>query len=116
MTIHDAKANLETEGLYVSSNDTRSLWIAGCVRDMGEGVKLSDDACTLIWDSDHWVAVFPAKGFLTYEVAGSLSELVTIIAMVYAHYRRMSGSFRDAFEQTVPNPEQYLIGCAPAHV
>ena len=116
MTIDDAKARLETEGLYVSCNDTHSLWIAGRVRDLGEGIKLSDDACTLIGDSDCWVAVFPAEGLFTYEVPGSLSELVSQIIAVYAHYRRVGGSFRDAFKQTLGNAEQYLIGRSPAHV
>jgi hypothetical protein len=115
-TTLDAKAKLEAEGLHVSCNNTHSLWIAATVRDMGEGIKLSDDACSLIGNSSGWVAVFPAEGLLTYEVPGSLSELVSVIAAVYAHSRRTRGQLKDAVTQVVTDAEQYLIGRSPASV
>jgi hypothetical protein len=116
VTTLDAKAKLEAEGLHVSCNNPNSLWIAATVRDMGEGIRASDDACSLIWDSSRWVAVFPAEGLLTFEVPGSLSELVSLIIAVYAHCRRTGGSVKDAIRQIVTDPEQYLIGRSPAHV
>jgi hypothetical protein len=115
-TTLEAKAKLEGEGLHVSCNNAHSLWIAATVRDVGEGIKLSDDACSLIWNSGRWIAVFPAEGFLTYEVPGSLPELVSLITATYAHYRRAGGQFKDALKQVLTDPEQYLIGRSPAHV
>jgi len=115
-TILDAKARLEAEGLYVSCANPHGLWIAGTVRDAGEGVRLSDDACALGWKAGHWVAVFPAEALLTYEVPGSLSEVVSLIQAVYAHYRRAGGPFSAAFPQVVSEPEQYLVGRSPARI
>ncbi len=112
----DAKAKLEAEGLHVSCNNAHSLWIAGTARDLGPGIKLSDDACSLIGNSSGWVAIFPAAGLLTYEVPGSLSDLVSVITAVYAHYRRKGGPFNDAVKQVVIDAEQYLIGRSPAPV
>jgi hypothetical protein len=112
----DAKVKLEAEGLHVSCNNSHSLWIAATVRDVGEGIKLSDDACSLIWNSSGWVAVFPAEGLLTYELPGSLSELVSVITAVYAHCRRTRGSLTDAFKRVVTDAEQYLINRSPAPV
>ena len=113
---NDAKAKLESEGLYVSLSD-HSLWIAAAVRDAGVGgIKISDDACSLIGQSGRWVAVFPAEGLFAYEVPGSLAELVPLVISVYAHYRRTGGPFRQAFAQVVGEPESYLAGRAPARV
>jgi hypothetical protein len=109
-TTLDAKAKLEEEGLHVSCSNAHSLWIAATVRDIGEGIKFSEDACSLIWNSSRWIAVFPADGLLTYEVPGSLPELISVITTVYAHYRQAGGRFKDAFRQVVTDPEQYLIG------
>ena len=116
VTILDAKAHLEADGLHVSCNNAHSLWIAATVRDLGEGVRLSEDACALIGDASRWVAVFPAEGLLTYEVPGSPSELVAVITAVYAHYRQAGGPFKDAFTHVVPDAGQYLSGRAPAPV
>jgi hypothetical protein len=115
-TVVDAKAKLEAEGLHVSYNNAHSLWIAGTVRDMGEGIKFADDACSLIEDSGRWVAVFPAAGLLTYELPGSLPELVAVITAVYAHCRREGSQVQDAFKQVVTDAEQYLVGRSPAQV
>ena len=116
VTILDAKAKLEAEGLRVSHNNPHSLWIAATVRDVAAGIKLSDDACSLTCNSNRWVAVFPAQGLFTYEVSGSPAELVSTIATVYAYYRRGGGSLTDSFKQVVPNAEQYLVGRSPTHV
>jgi hypothetical protein len=110
VTTLDAKAKLEAEGLYVACNNAHSLWIAANYQDVGEGIRLSNDACSLLWDSGRWVAVFPAEGLLTYEVPGTLPDLVSIISAVYSQYRRAGGLFKDAFKQVVPDPEQYLVG------
>jgi hypothetical protein len=115
-TTLDAKAKLEEEGLYVSCNNANSLWIAGTLRDMGEGIKLSDDACSLMANSGRWVAVFPAEGLLNYEVAGSLSEVVSLITAVYSYYRRRGGSFNGAVKQVLTDADQYLVGRSPAPV
>jgi hypothetical protein len=115
VTTLDAKGQLEAEGLHVSRNDTHSLWIAGNVRDVGNGVRLSNDACSLMWKSGLWVAVFPSEGRLTYEVPGSLPELVSLITSVYAQYRQAGGSFEVAFPRVVSEAEQYLVDGSPAH-
>jgi len=114
-TTHDEKVLLESEGLHVSCYSDRCLWIAASVRDAG-GIRLSDDACCLFWKSGRWVAVFPAEGQLIYEVPGSLSELVSLITAVYAHYRRTGGHFRAAFSEVVSEAEKYLVGRSPARV
>jgi hypothetical protein len=114
-TALDAKAKLEAEGLHVSCNNAHSLWIAATLRDVGEGVKLSDDACSLICNTDRWVAVFPAEGLLTYEVPGTLTELVSLISAVYDQYRRGGGRFKDAFKHATSDPDRYLVGRPPVH-
>jgi hypothetical protein len=110
VTTLDAKARLEAEGLHVACNNAHSLWIAAHVQDTGEGIRLSNDACGLLWDSDRWVAVFPAQGLLTYEIPGTLPDLVSLISAIYSQYRCAGGEFRDAFMRVVPDPEQYLVG------
>ena len=116
VTTLDAKAKLEAEGFHVSCNNPHSLWIAATVRDMGAGIKLSNDACSLSWNSSRWVAVFPADGLLTYEVPGSLSELVSLITAIYADYRQAGGSLKDAVGRVVVDAEQFLVGRSPTHV
>jgi hypothetical protein len=115
-TTLEAKAKLEAEGLFVSGNDTHSLWIAANVSDQGEGIKLSPDACSLLWDSGRWVAVFPADGLLTYEVPGALEDLLSLIVAVYKQYRHAGGHFKNAFRQVVSDSEQYLVGRALSRV
>ena len=116
VTTLDAKAKLEAEGLHVTCNDANSLWIAANMRETGNGINLSEDACSLIWDSGRWVAVFPAEGMLTYEVPGSLSELVALITAVYTQCRRAGGHANDALRRVVTDPDQYLLSRSPAHV
>lgn len=115
-TLLDAKVKLEAEGLHVSRNSDCSLWIAASVRDAGEGIKVSKDACALMENSSRWVTVFPSEGLLTYEVPGTLSELVSLITAIYADYRANGGSLRDAFKRVVTDAERYLVGRSPAHV
>jgi hypothetical protein len=115
VTTLDAKAKLEAEGLHVSCNNAHSLWIAATVQDTGAGIKLSQDACSLLWDSKRWVAVFPADGLRTYEVPGSLSELVSLVTVVYANYRQAGGLLKDAVKRVMSDAEQFLVGRSPAH-
>lgn len=116
ITISDVQAELEAQGLRVVRNNEHSLWIAATVRDAGEGVGLSDDACSLFADAGRWVAVFPADGLATYEVSGPLPELVSLIASVYAHYRQAGGRFIDVFPHVLNGAEQYLAGRSAARV
>jgi hypothetical protein len=109
-TIQDAKALLEKQNLYVAYNNDQSLWIAGRVRDAGEGVRVSNDACSLIFDADRWIAVFPTEGSLTYEVPGALDELVQLVQNVYKRYFRADISFPEAFRQVVKDPNRHLLG------
>jgi hypothetical protein len=109
-TVLDAKAKLESEDLRVVQSSDSSLWIAATLRDAGNGIAVSNDACALLGNAGRWVAVFPAEGLFTYEVPGSLADLVSLIARVYGHYRRVGGPFKDAFKQAVTQPEQYLTG------
>jgi hypothetical protein len=109
-TIQDAKASLEKQNLYVAYNNKQSLWIAGGVRDAGEGVRVSNDACSLIFNVDRWIAIFPALGMLTYEVPGNLEELVYLIEAVYSQHLRAGNSFTEAVKQIVEDSEQYLVG------
>ncbi len=109
-TILDAKAKLEVEGLHVAFNNDHSLWIAVNVKDMGDGIRLSNDACSLLCASGQWVAVFPSEGLLTYEVPGGLPELVSLISEVCSKYRRAGGAFKDAFKRVVSGSERYLVG------
>jgi hypothetical protein len=115
-TTLEAKAKLEAEGLHVSCNNPHSLWIAATVRDMGSGIKLSNDACSLTWNAGRWVAIFPADGLLTYEVPGSLPELVSLVSAVYANYRQAGGQLKDAFKRVVSDAEQFRSGRSPAPV
>ncbi len=116
MTTLDAKVELEAQGLHVSNSNANSLWIADQVRDAGQGILQSDNACALIHDSGRWVAVFPAEGQLTYEIPGSLPELVSVIAAVYAQHRQAGGPFREAIKKVVDTPQQYLVGRSLARV
>jgi hypothetical protein len=109
-TMLEAKAALEAQGLHVRSNGEHSLWIAGNVRDAGNGIKVSDDACYLNERANRWVAVFPARQSLTYEIPGSLPELVALITAVYARHRGNGGALGDAVREVVNEPDQYLIG------
>lgn len=116
VTISDAKAHLEANDLYVSARGSSSLWIAATVHDAGDGVMMSNDACTLIANAGGWVAVFPAEGLCTYEVPGPLEELVATICTVYERYRGAGGAFANAFRQVVPDPDHYAIGRSLARV
>ena len=109
-TIQNAKASLEKQNLHVASNSDQSLWIAGTVRDAGEGVIISNDACVLIADADHWCAVFPTEGSRTFEVPGTLDALVHLVQNVYKQYFRAGISLPEAFRQVVKDPNQYLLG------
>lgn len=93
----DAKSHLEAQELHVSCADSHGLWIAAAVRDVGQGIKHSSDACSLVETAGQWVAIFPARGSLTYEVPGTLPDLVALILNVYSHYRRAGGSLEEAF-------------------
>ena len=115
-TASDAKAHLEANGLYVSARGSSSLWIAATVHDTGDGVIMSNDACSLIAHAEGWVAVFPAEGLCTYELPGTLEELVAILCTVYEQYRRAGGAFANAFRQVVPDPDRYVIGRSLARV
>lgn len=110
VTLADARAQLEAQGLHVSANSPQSLWIASTVRDAGAGIGLSTDACALLGRADRWFAVFPAKGSLTFEFPGTLSELVTLIIAIHAHCRESGEPFQGAFKHFVADAEQYLIG------
>ena len=100
-----AKTHLEAKNLYVS-NRISSLWIAATVRDVGDGVILSNDACSLIENADEWVAVFLAEDLYTYELPGTLEELVSTISAVYDQYRRVGGTITNAFRQAVHDPDR----------
>ena len=115
-TLLDAKAKLEAEGLYVSSDTSQSLWIAATLRDSGAGIRVSDNACAVLWRADGWVAVFPAEGLCTFELPGGLPELVSIILQVYHQYRQVGGELKDAFRQVVGDPDQYVVGRSVVHV
>ncbi len=115
-TVPEAKARLEAEGLHVAYNNPHSLWIAANLRDVGAGVKLSNDACCLTERANQWVAVFPADGASTYEIPGSLSDLVSLITTVYADYRQAGGQLRDAVSRAVPDVARFVGGSAHAHV
>jgi hypothetical protein len=115
-TIREAKAVLEQQGLYVAYNNDRSLWIAGIVRDIGDGIMFSKDSCSLLFDTDRWCAVFPTEGALTYEVPGALDELVQLVQNVYKRYFRADISFPEAFRQVVKDPNRYLLGRPLSHI
>ena len=108
LTLHDARAKLEAEGLHVSGNVPNGLFIAATLRDAADGIRLSNDACSLMWNSSRWVAIFPREGLVNYEVPGSLAELVPLITAVYANYRETGGPLKDAFKRVVPEAEQFL--------
>ena len=116
VTASDVEAHLEARDLYVSARGSSSLWIAATVHDAGEGAIMSNDACSLIADTEEWVADFPAEGLCTYELPGTLEELVAIICAVYDQYRRVRGAFTDAFRQVVPDADRYVIGRSLARV
>jgi hypothetical protein len=109
-TIQDAKASFETQNLYVNYNNDQSLLIASKVCDVGEGVRVWNDACALIFDADHWCAVFPTEGSRTFEVPGTLDELVQLVHNVYKRYFRAGISLPEAFREVVKEPNQFLLG------
>lgn len=104
----DAKAFLESQGLHVRLSSPTSLFIAATLSDVGKTIHVSKDACALFQKPDNWVAVFPANGLKTYEVAGTLPVLLSLITTVYDHHKRDNGAFPDAFRLSVPNAQQYL--------
>lgn len=111
--VHDlanARMALEAHDLIVRPNNEHSLWIANRVRDTGDGILLSNDACALLQREQQWVAVFPAKGMRTYEVPGTLSEGVALILLVYARLRAEEGILNEAFRHCVLDPDSYLNG------
>jgi hypothetical protein len=115
-TLQDAKAKLESEGLYVSCRDDR-LWIAANVRDAGDGIMVADEACALIRTGDAWSAIFPAsRPFFPHEMPGTLPDLVATIAAVFAEKRRAQIQLGHAFRQVVSDPDRFLMGrkLAPA--
>ena len=109
-TLIDAKTTLEARDLCVRFNNENSLWIANETVDGGDGFIVSKDACALNRWANHWVAVFPAKGMRTYEVPGSLAEVVTLILAVYTRHRLDKGTLNEAFRRTVLDPDSYLNG------
>jgi hypothetical protein len=115
-TIQDAKASFEKQNLYVNYNNDQSLLIASKVRDAGEGVRVWNDACALIFDAGHWCAVFPTEGSRTFEVRGTLDELVQLVQTVYTRYFRAGLTLPEAFRQVVKNPNQYLLGHSLSHI
>ena len=115
-TIQDAAVALQAQGLFLSFNNPSSLLIGGSLADAGDGIQMFKDACALIGKFGHWTAIFPAKGLCTYEFPGALPELVSVISRVYDQYRRSGVPFKDAFREVVSDPDQYMMGRAPAHV
>lgn len=115
MNSRDAKTKLEAEGLHVSCNNSNSLWIAANLKDVG-GIRMSNDACSLVEKSGRWVAVFPADGLLIYQYPGKLADLVSLILSVYQKYRESGAEFNQAFKQVVNDADQYLVGRPPARV
>jgi hypothetical protein len=109
-TIQDAKALLEKQNLHVVCDTDQSLLIVGTIRDAGEGVRVSNDACALLPDADRWFAVFPTEGSRTFEVPGTLDELVQLIQNVYKRYFRAGISLPEAFRDVVKDPSRYLLG------
>ena len=106
--LEDAKLRLEADGLFVSSADEKSLLIADEVIHLEEGIRLSQNACTLINDAGRWVAVFPAEGIRTYEVAGPLPDSLSLIENVYQQHRHGLVLLKDAFRKVVKNAQLYL--------
>ncbi len=80
--IHEPKAELEAFSLEVKTSGECSLLIAATSRDVGDGLRLSNDASALLQRDDRWVAVFPAAGTLSYEVPGDLPDLLPLIRKV----------------------------------
>lgn len=109
-TIQDAKTALESAGLYASWNHNGSLLIAGSLRDTGDGIQVSNDACALLQSPESWVAVFPAAGLRTYEMPGSLDELVTVILATHQHHRLTECPWNEVFAQVVGEADRFLSG------
>jgi len=117
-TLPDAKISLESQGLHVRLSSPTSLFIAGSLSEVGvkgeghygETIHVSKDACALFQRPDTWIAVFPADGMQTYEVAGTLPALLRLITTVYESYRRENGDFTEAFRRSVDHAENYLNG------
>ena len=111
-TIHESKAALEANGLHVSWNNSQSLLIAARYREVGYGIRLSNDACILMCDGDKSIASFPGKGLSAHDVPGSLADLVPLILAVYEQYNADgqggTESFRIAVEQVLDQPAPVL--------
>ncbi len=112
-TLQDARSALEAKGLCASGG-AASLLIGGSVVDGGDGydgdgLRVFKDACALNHRAGSWVAVFPAEGLSTYEVLGTLPELVSLIEAVYDRHRQAGRSFKDACKEVVAEARQHLV-------
>ena len=114
-TIQDAKRELERAGLHISMRN-ESFWIADNLEDVGDGLRISRDASSLIKSPDGWTAVFPGTGMSFYDVPGSLEDLVPLIVSVYESYRKEGGAFIDSFPRVDAESDKYLAGSIPASV
>ena len=107
--LSEAAARLREFGLHVSAANSGGLWIAAHVAE-DNGIRYSQDACTLAPQGTQYVAVFPAGGTQTYQFPGELPTLVPMIEAVYARLRRSGGSLKQAFQHSVQHHERYLTG------
>ena len=104
-TILDAKARLEAGGFYVSPKDDHSLFIAGHVTDVGDGIKISNDACGLFQHGGQWLVIFPGRGMTSREVPGQLPDLVALIEAVYRRHQSTGGDLWEAVRDVIDGAE-----------
>ena len=95
--LEDAKRRLQAAGLTVRTTTEDSLWIAGHLTELGDGLRLSHDACALMAKANgEFVGVFPSLGHMTIEVPGSIPDLTFLILATYLRHRELGGEFPQA--------------------
>jgi len=108
MTVPKVKSLLQDEGLLVSCDENDTLIVAAHIKDVGDGVQVSQDTCAIFPKASKWVAIFPGAGQRTYEVLGELSELIPLVIRVYREYGVSGGDLSESFRRTMSNPDSYL--------
>jgi hypothetical protein len=107
-TLPEVKSFLQEEGLHVSYDANSTLIVAAHVKQLDDGVQMSNDSCAMFPRASKWVAIFPGAGQRTYEVQGELSELVPLVIKVYREYSANGGDLSESFRRTMSNPDSYL--------
>ncbi len=108
--INDAVARLKSQGLHVTARNATTWAIAASAIEARDGISVSNDATFLLDEGQNWRAVFPGRGQCTFEVPGTIGDLVNLIISVYRDHRNNGGPLWEAFARVVPDPDPFVCG------